>query len=293
MQAALVSQKPKKFDLTGFLRLIRVNNLLIIAFTQYMVKLYLVDNQLNILTNLQNYKLHLLVLATVLIAAAGYIINDYYDVKIDTINKPGEVVVGRIIKRRVAMFANFVFNFFGLLAAWALSYRVFALCFFCGFLLWFYSNRLKRIALVGNITVALLTALSVVILAVQFPNNQLLVYLFAFFAFFISIIREIVKDMEDVKGDADFGCKTLPIIWGMRRTKQVIYVFFAIFTTILLSTLISFPNWFAVYLYLVVLPPSIWFYIRLQKADTKKDFKNLSNLCKIIMLLGVLSVILI
>ncbi len=277
----------------GFLKLVRLTNLLIIVFTQYMIKIFLIDDELRLLENLLNPQLALLSLSTVLIAAAGYIINDYYDVKIDTINKPDRVVVGRLLKRRVALAANFTLNIMGLGIAWMLAPEVFIFTFIAGFLLWWYSNYLKRLPLIGNISIALLTAMAVILMAVYYPHNQNMVYLFAMFAFFISLIREIVKDMEDVRGDADFGCKTLPIIWGIRRTKQVIYVFFFTFAIILLSTYISFPNKFAIYLYAVVLPPLLWFFVRLVRADKRKDFAQLSQLCKAIMLLGVLSMVMI
>lgn len=290
---AKVSQNPGHFNLKGFLKLVRVSNLVIIVFTQYMIKLFLIEEELDVWNTLNDPYMFLLSLATSLIAAGGYIINDYYDVKIDTVNKPQRVVVGKILKRRVALGAHLVLSVTGVGIGLLLSKWVFLVCFVASFLLWFYSNRLKRLPLIGNLTIALLTAFAVIVVAVYYPQNQLLVYMFALFAFFISLIREIVKDMEDVRGDANFGCKTLPIIWGIRRTKRVIYVFFFTFTIIVLSTYISFPNEFAIYLYVTVLPSMIWFFVRLTKADTRKDFRFLSNLCKAIMILGVISMMLI
>jgi 4-hydroxybenzoate polyprenyltransferase len=286
-------QKPKKFDLSGFLRLVRINNLLILAFSQWMIKAFLIDDSLDILLNLRVFPLFGLMGSTVLIAAAGYVINDYYDVKIDTVNKPQEVIVGRLIKRRVAMFLNFAFNLLGLGLAWTLGWWIFGTCLLVAFMLWWYSNQLKRLPLIGNLMIAALTAMAVLLLAIYYTQNRALVYLFALFAFFISLIREIVKDMEDVKGDAVFGCRTLPIVWGISRTKRVIYVFFGIFVVILLSTYLTFPSRFAMYLYGVVLPPLAWFVYQLYYADSKKDFRALSTLCKLIMVLGVLSMVLI
>ncbi len=281
--------KPKNFDWRGFFKLVRPLNLLILVLTQYTLKIFLIDENVQFWFNLGDHRLFLLSLMTTLIAAAGYIINDYYDIKIDTVNKPQEVVVGKILKRRVALGSHFGLNIFALFIAAYLGIKVFAIAISSAFLLWFYSNHLKRLPLLGNVTVAYLTAMAVVVIAVYFPHNQPAVYMFAMFAFFISLIREIIKDMEDVRGDAYFGCRTLPIVWGIRKTKQVVYTFFFIFCIIILSTYISFPNQFALYLYLVVLPPLLWFFIRLMRADTRKDFRFLSNLCKAIMVLGILS----
>lgn len=281
----------KEFDWVALFRLVRVQNLLIIFLTQIFVKIFLIDGKDRIFMSLQEIDFYLLSLTTILIAAAGYVINDYYDIKIDVINKPKNVIIGQFIKRRVALALNWSFNFLALGFAWFLGFKIFIFTFICGFMLWFYSNQLKRIALIGNIVVSLLTASSILILALYYPKNSLLLYIFATFSFFISLIREIIKDMEDMKGDASFGCKTLPILLGIYKTKRVIYVFFLIFLIILLSTYFSFEHHFVIYLYAFVLPPLFLFVYRLYWADTKKHFRSLSNLAKIIMLLGILSMI--
>jgi 4-hydroxybenzoate polyprenyltransferase len=260
-----------------------------------MVRLCLTEDGLRKgLVHIQDADVLILALSTVLIAAAGYIINDYYDIKIDTINKPHRVIVGKTISRRVAMFWNIAFNTVAMgITWWYLKPIVWITNFFCIFLLWFYSNHLKRQPLVGNVAIAILTALSVAVVAFQFPQNTYLVFVFAVFAFFITLIREIVKDMEDVKGDASFGCRTLPIVWGVRRSKQVIYVFFGILMLVLLSTYLTFPTRFAFYLYLVEIPLLLYFIYKLYYADTKRTFHFLSQVCKIIMLFGVLSMFLV
>lgn len=292
MTASSQHIEASRFHLLGFFKLVRGGNLLILAFTQYMVKFFLIDEAQS-WRNLLETEMLLLTFSTLCIAAAGYIINDYYDIKIDTVNKPERVVVGRLLRRRVALGAHFVLNITGIaLGAW-LSLKIAFVSFWAGFFLWLYSNQLKRLPLVGNVTIALLAAVSVLMVGLHFPNNWQLVWLFALFAFFLTIIREIVKDMEDVKGDASFGCRTLPIVWGIRRSKQVVYVFLSILGIILLSTYLSFPSRFAFYLYLFVLPPLFWFLYRLLRADTRRDFRFLSRLCKAIMLLGVLSMVMI
>ncbi len=286
---AFIQRVTLKHRINAFMRLIRFNNLLIIGLTQYMIKICLIDEPNRLWANFTDIHLFMLVSSTILIAAAGYIINDYYDIKIDTINKPGRIVISKYLRRRAALAINFGLNLLALSLAWMLSIGVFLVTFISGFLLWWYSNQLKRLPLVGNAMIALLTALSVLVMAVYYPQNQDLLVIFAIFAFFITLVRELVKDMEDVQGDAHFGCQTLPIVWGIRRTKNVIYVFLGIFIVILLSTYLSFPRKFAFYLYLVVLPPLLLFSVRLFRADTRKEFAFLSNLCKWIMVLGVLS----
>jgi len=279
----------------SFLRLIRGFNLLILVFTQYAVRLCLTEEGFyNGLPHVRDAQLFVLALTTVLIAASGYIINDYYDVKIDTINKPKRVIIGKGVSRRWAMVWNITFNAIAIgLSWWYLSLLVSAINFGSVFLLWLYSNQLKRLALVGNLAIAVLSATSVAVVALQFPQNIYLVLVFAIFAFFITLIREIIKDMEDVRGDSAFGCRTLPIAIGIRATKQVVYIFFAVLMGILLSTYLTFPTRFAFYLYVVEVPLLLYFLYKLYYADTKRTFHFLSQLCKVVMLLGVLSMLLV
>ena len=289
---APLRRRPRRLTFIGFYKLVRVPNLLIIALTQYMARIFLVGPREAWRSHLLDYHLFLLVLSTVLIAAAGYIINDYYDVKIDTINKPKRVVVGRILRRRIAMGAHTALNVVGLAIGFYLGKEVFAYNLAAAFLLWLYSNQLKRLPFIGNLVIALITAaMSLSILAAYYKQHEELIYVYAVFAFFISLIREIIKDMEDVKGDATFGCQTLPIVWGIRRTKVLLYVLTAAFLLVVFS-LTSYLHWFLLfYFFLFVLLPVVWLITRLVKADTKKEFNYLSNLCKLIMLAGVLSIV--
>jgi len=162
--------KPGKrdFSFRGFLKLTRFPNLLIIAFTQYLSAFFLVAHPQHWFEKLSDLNLFLLSLSTMMIAAAGYIINDYYDIKIDYVNKPDKVVVGKLVKRRIVLASHIILNALGVAIGLYLSLRVGLINFLAGFLLWVYSNRLKRIALVGNVTIALLTGLSIAIIAVYY-----------------------------------------------------------------------------------------------------------------------------
>jgi 4-hydroxybenzoate polyprenyltransferase len=275
----------------SFLRLIRVNNLLIIVLTQYLVRIFLVGPKEEWLRHLTDLRFFLLSLSTVLIAGAGYIINDYYDIKIDTINKPRRVVVGRILRRRQAIIIHMVLNVLGLGLGLLVGWKVALVNLLATFTLWLYSNQLKRLPFIGNFTVALLTAASLLVIILFEPRNQFLVVTFAIFAFFISLIREIIKDMEDLRGDASFGCQTLPIVWGIRRTKTLLYILILSFLIILFSLSFYLQDWIIFYFTLFVFLPVAWLTWRLNRADTRREFGYLSTWCKIIMLSGVLSMI--
>lgn len=275
----------------GFLRLIRVQNLLIVVLTQFLARLFLVGEKSEIVQSLTDPKICLLALSTVCIAAAGYIINDYFDIKIDLINKPQRVVIGRYLKRRVAMGVHQGLNVVGCLIGLYLSRWVFVVDVISVTLLWFYSAQFKRQPLVGNIVISLLTALSFIVLAVYYRQNTDMLLIYALFSFGISLIREIIKDMQDIRGDARFGCRTLPIVWGLRRTKYLLYVLIGAFLLSLFLIASSLHNVRLTFIFGLLLFPIAWLTYRLVVADTRHDFGYLSNLCKLIMLMGVLSMI--
>jgi 4-hydroxybenzoate polyprenyltransferase len=275
--------------LEPLLRIARFWNLLIIAIAQYFTVAFLVDPKL-----VYDWHLFALSTSTLLIAAGGYIINDYYDVKIDLINKPERVVVGRGISRRYAILLHIVLSTAGIFLGLILNWKIGAVNFFSVFMLWWYSNMLKRLPFVGNFLVAFLTGGAIAIPWLLYPfagKTNILIY--AMFAFFVTLVREIIKDMEDLKGDNTFGCKTLPIVWGLRKTKNAIYFLTISFVSsvFIIDALVEkLPmTYFAVFLF----APVAWLVIRLVRADTKKDFYRLSVLCKVIMLFGVFSMALI
>lgn len=268
------------------LRLTRFGNLLIIGFAQTATAFFLVGSH-----SWQTFSLWLLSSSTIIIAAAGYIINDYYDIKIDYINKPERVVIGKIIPRRFAILFHTLFSVGGIAIGFYLSWQIGVIHFFSAFMLWLYSNSLKRLPLIGNVVIAFLTALSVFIIAVFYKTNINLILIYSLFAFFISLVREVVKDMEDLKGDITFGCKTLPILWGIRKTKYFLYSVLVVFVLLVLILDSYFTILPSVYFMSFLFLPLAWFALRLHRADTVKDFRWLSNLSKIIMLLGIISML--
>jgi 4-hydroxybenzoate polyprenyltransferase len=275
-------------SLTDIFRLTRFWNLVIIAGAQYLSAAFLLNFGFAVL---KDRNLFILTLSTVLIAAAGYIINDYYDIKIDLINKPDRVVVGKSLTRRYAIFFHTLISCIGILLGFWLSWRIAAINFVCVFLLWLYSNQLKRKPFIGNLLVALLTGLSIWLInwLYQVPNTFIIIY--ALFAFFMTLIREIVKDMEDMKGDITFGCRTLPIVWGIRKTKILLYGILFLFLMAVTFFNFSYALVPLVYFVVFLFVPLVWLTLRLNRADTVKEYYHLSQLCKGIMLLGVISMI--
>ena len=276
--------------LVALSRLTRFWNLVIIAIAQYFAAAFLFKIKQGVIWD---WRLFVFSLSTVLIAAAGYIINDYYDIKIDLINKPERVVIGKSITRRYAILFHTFISSLGIILGTFVSLKIGLVNILCVFLLWLYSNKLKRQPFIGNLLVAILTGLAIGLVNLLYEVNNTLVVIYALFALFVTLVREIVKDMEDMKGDNTFGCKTLPILWGIRKTKWLLYLIIATFALVAIFFNTTYNLLPSYYFVVILFLPLGFMVFRLVRADTKKEFYQLSQFCKVIMLLGIFSMMLI
>ncbi len=298
----------------AYLRLFRWPNLLVISLTQilirYTVILPTLENQ-GIETGMPEFLFILLVMATLLITAAGYAINDYFDLRVDRINKPDKIVLGKFISRRKAILLHSFFNLTGLLTGtivsviidmWYLSF----IFLIIPSLLWLYSIRYKQRFLSGNILVSFMSAFVVVIVWIYEYYNlhithispgirsvNIIVGIYALFAFLSTLAREIIKDIEDLKGDAKTGCRTLPIVMGLRKSKAIIIALQVIIIMFLIAIQFFVLRYelhllFA-YIVLTVQLPIIFLINKIIIAHEKPDYQYLSNFSKFTMMAGVLS----
>lgn len=266
--------------------MIRGINLLIVGLTQYFTAIFLLKNG-NGRIVFEDFDFFLLVSSTVIITSAGYLINDYYDIKIDFVNRPDRVIVGKTLKRRWIIISHTFLNLLGIAIGFWLSNTIGIINFGAAFLLWLYSNQLKRLPLIGNLSIALLTGTTLFLVGQYYQERVYLVLCYAIFGAFITLIREVIKDMEDMKGDEKFGCKTLPIVFGIRKTKKVIVLIAVLFTTTVFALMQSINLILPIALSIIL----IFLIFALLKADTKRAFHQLSTFCKWIMLVGVASMV--
>ena len=286
-----------------------------LAFMQLLFR-YAFLKEKNIPLALTDVQYCLLVLSTVLLAAAGYVINNIFDVPTDTINKPDNVVVGKGISETTAYNIYIGLNITGVAIGFYLSNVIMRPTFATIFiliasLLYFYATSLKQIMVLGNFVVALLLAISVLIIGVfdLFPatnmdNQAQMAGLFsilidyALFAFMINFTREIIKDIEDVDGDYNQGMNTLPIAIGINRTAKIA-LGFAIIPFVL--SLLYINQYFfqnnllitTIYSVIFVLAPLLYFIAKIFTAKNKKDFHHLSTVLKLILFFGILSILVI
>ncbi|GGD83962.1 geranylgeranylglycerol-phosphate geranylgeranyltransferase [Planktosalinus lacus] len=296
----------------AFLNLIRVKNLLFIVLVQVLIKITLFD-QLEYSTALSYFDFAILTFATVCIAAGGYIINDIYDVAIDCVNKPLKVIVGNKISQNTAHYIYLVVTSVGVLAGFYLSNLIerqflAGLFIILAALLYLYASFIKKILLAGNLLVALLVAMSIIILGLfdlfpvintenreVFTNAFTLILAYALFAFLLTLLREIVKDLEDINGDKNGERKTIPIVLGRKRTgillffMCVIIVFSVLFY--MYQELYRFPYAMLYFLFLII-GPLLYFCIKILSTNTKTGYAKLASIPKLVMLFGILSLLL-
>ncbi|MBK0368984.1 geranylgeranylglycerol-phosphate geranylgeranyltransferase [Flavobacterium agrisoli] len=298
-----------------YLQLVRYQNLLLLAFMQLVFRFGFMAYQNSPLA-LSDFNYILLVISTVLIAAAGYVINNIFDQESDTINKPQNVVVGKSITEAAAYNIYFVLNISGVALGFYLANIIgkpslASLFILVAAALYFYATTLKQILIVGNIVVASLLAFSVIIIGVfdLYPVTNIINQLqmkslfsilmdFAFFAFLINFLREIVKDMEDVKGDYNQGLQTLPIIIGISRTAKLVFLVALVPFLLLLFYIKDYfvaNNLFlvAIYAFVCILAPLLYFMVKICVAKTTSDFHHLSTVLKWIIFFGILGVLVI
>lgn len=298
--------------MTHFLKLIRWKNLLMIAITQLLVKYALLE-PFGIQMSLNHLGIILLILATICIAAAGYIINDIYDIDTDIINKPEKLIVGKTISEKTAFNFFIALNVIGVGIGFYISNLVGKSAFFSLFviisaLLYVYASYLKRILLIGNIIISILVALSILIVGIfeLFPqitleNRQIqltffkIIFDYAVFAFFINFLREIAKDIEDIDGDYKAGMYTLPIAIGRTRATNILFVLSFIPLFVIAYYVINslYKNPIAVgYFLLFIIGPLIYISIKSFNAKTKEEYHHISSMLKIVMSFGMLSLLL-
>lgn len=302
----------------AFFKVIRWPNLVFIILTQVVFR-YCIIPYVYAGVDINLHPIHLtlpvfwtLVAASVCIAAAGYIINDYFDINIDLINKFDKVIISKTIPRRWGILLHALLSLTGLVLSISAGRKLgnYYIPFF-NFLaiaaLLFYSTTFKKKLLIGNVIISLLTAWVIIVLAIaeyRFSANLSstalqkllkLTIMYSGFAFIISLIREVVKDMEDMQGDLKYGCTTMPIVWGLQVSKVFCAVWMVVLAAMIMAIQIyalQLGWWFsAVYSVITIVIPLIWALMKLYRAKSPEDFHRISSIIKLIMLTGILSML--
>ena len=272
---------------------VRGYNVPVIALAQYLSAIFILDKERRALDVLLDGNLFLIVLASSLTIASGYIINNFYDAQKDLINRPKKSMLDRLVSQGTKLQVYFVLNFIVVLLAFLVSWR--AAVFFAVyiFLIWFYSHKLKKYPLIGNLTAALLAVLPFFGILMYFKNFYEVIFAHATFLYLLILIRELIKDLENIQGDLVANYRTIPVMFGERVAKNIIMVLaFSTLVPVYLLIEVYEVGYMDVYFYtgMIVM---IFFLFKLNKAESRDEYQLLHNTLKALIVAGVFCIVLI
>lgn len=272
---------------------VRGYNIPIIILAQYLSAIFILAPEKEPLTILLDFNLFIIVLASSLTIASGYIINNFYDSKKDLINRPNKSMLDRLVSQKTKLNVYFTLNFIVAFLAIFVSWRA---CLFFSvyiFLIWYYSHRIKKYPIIGNITAALLAVLPLFAILMYYKNLYEVIFGHACFLFLLLLIREMIKDLENIKGDLATDYKTIPIVYGEAISKKIITVL-TVATVIPVYVLIEMYDvgYMDIYFYscLIIL---IFFLLYLWKSNSRENYLVLHNILKFLTVAGVFCIVLI
>ena len=272
---------------------IRGYNIPIVVIAQYLSAIFILSPEKRALNILLDFQLFIIILASALTIASGYIINNFYDSRKDLINRPNKSQLDRLVSQKTKLYTYFGINFLVFFIAFFVSLR--AVLFFSVyiFLIWFYSHKLKKYPIIGNLTATLLAVLPFFAVLLYYKNFYYVIFFHAFFLYLLLLIKEMIKDLENIKGDMANNYVTIPVKFGENISKKVI-------TILTISTII--PIYFLIEIYDVGYM-DIYFYLSmivllfflklLWKSNSKPQYVQLHNSLKVLIVAGVFSIILI
>ncbi|TXN38132.1 ubiquinone biosynthesis protein UbiA [Flagellimonas hymeniacidonis] len=291
----MLSRKNKLllFKLLSLFSVVRGYNILIITLAQYLASIYILSPDSPLRSVILDLNLFLIVTASALVIASGYIINNFYDAEKDLINKPRKSMLDRLVSQRFKLTTYFILNFLAAFAASYISFR--AVLFFSAYIfgIWLYSHKLKRIPFIGNLVSASLAITPFFVVFVYYRNFETVIFVHALFLFLLILAREMIKDLENMAGDMAQNYKTIPILYG-RKTSKIIIGLLIMLTLIPSLLLINVFDVGYMYLYFWgCIALLLLFIILLWNAKGKKHYVWLHNILKFIIVAGVFSILLI
>lgn len=285
-------QKYFFFKLFSLFSVVRGYNILIIIIAQYLTSVYILAPELPIKEILFDVNLFMIVLASATAIASGYIINNFYDSEKDLINRPNKSMLDRLVGQRTKLNFYFILNFLSLLSALFVSYKATLFFFLFIFGIWFYSHKLKKYLFIGNFVAATLAVIPLFAVFIYYKNFDLVIFVHATFLFIIISMRELVKDLENLKGDLLQNYQTIPVIYGSLVSKKILTF---------LSLLALLPNYLLIvkfdigamdYFFLGSIIALLIFVILLWKSNKKLHYLLLHNILKFIVVIGVFCIFL-
>ena len=271
---------------------LRIPNIFLIVLAQYLTSIFILAHQDNPYDVLTDTTLLIIVFCTVGAIASGYIANNFYDQEKDLINRPQKLIIDHIVSQKTKFWVYITLNFSVVFLSSFISIRAVAFFLSYIFFIWFYSHKIKKLPLIGNLTSALLSITPFFAILLYFKNYNALIFVFGFYLFLVLAIRELLKSLINIKGDLTLNYKTVPVLYGEFYTKKVVSILISInclvsFILIYFFELRKMNIFFigsSVYL--------IFIFFLLRKAKDQRDFNLIQNFLKLLIFIGVLSIVL-
>ena len=291
----MLSRKNKLllFKLLSLFSVVRGYNILVITLAQYLASIYILAPNIPLRKVVLDLNLFLIVTASALTIASGYIINNFYDAEKDLINKPTKSMLDRLVSQRFKLTTYFILNFLAVFAASYISFK--AVLFFSAyiFVIWIYSHKLKRIPFLGNLVSSTLAIAPFFVVFVYYQNFQTVIFVHAVFLFLLILAREMIKDLENMAGDMAQNYKTIPIIYGQNVSKTIISLLIVLTLFPALLLIKAFDVGYMYLYFMACIAFLILFLFLLWRANGKKHYVWLHNIIKFIIVVGVFSILLI
>lgn len=275
----------------GAFYVVRIHNIFLLVFAQYLTSIF-------ILSSSESWKiifdknLFLVILCSTICVVSGFIINDYYDTKKDSINTPIKFKLGESINDKTKLLLYFFLNLLVVLVSSLISIRAILFFSIYIFFIWFYSHKLRKLVFIGNLFYSILTITPFFAILLYFKKIEFIIIAYALFLFFILLLKDIVKDMKNIKGDFSVNHKTIPVVFGESFTKTLVSLLSIINIFLILNLFLNFNSGLMYFYYFFALAVMIYFMFKLYSSKSTAQYLFLHNLLRFLITAGVFSIVL-
>lgn len=290
---AAAKNKRLLLKMLSLFSVIRGYNILILILAQYLTSAFILAPELPLSEVIFDPNLFFLILSSATVIASGYIINNFYDSEKDLINRPKKTMLDRFVSQRTKLSVYFILNFAAIFFASYVSFRAVVFFSIYIFVIWFYSHRLKRILFVGNLVASILAIIPFFVVFIYYKNFETVIFIHATFLYLMIVMRELVKDLENLKGDLILNYKTIPVVYGEKWSKFFLSVLTLLSVIPILLLITKFDTGLMDYYFYLCLLLLLFFVLFLYFSAAKWQYLLLHNILKFIIVAGVLSILLI
>ncbi|MAV00243.1 MAG: ubiquinone biosynthesis protein UbiA [Flavobacteriaceae bacterium] len=281
------------FKFFSLFSVIRIYNILVVILAQYLTAIFILDDQESFSSTLLDPYLFVIILCSSISIASGYIINNFYDYEKDIINRPIRSNIDRSIRKRTKLNLYFSLNLLCIILSLFISIRAVIFFLIYNIILWLYSHKLKKILILGNVLSSLLTITPFFAIFLYYKNFSKIIAVYALFLFFIILAKDLVKDLENLKGDFTLNYKTIAVVYGEKFSKIAINTIIIINYIIVISLILYFDIGLMFYYYYLCLLVLTFVLFFIWRSNDKRDYLFIHNIMRALIISGIFSIILI